>query len=202
MAQPVIVLAGYPRAGKGEIAKSLTQRYGAWVYTVSSTFFMILKILGVDPKRENLTRIAMAVVDMFGQDAVMAQTCRLVRANLQTPEDAVRGHDPFPKMLIVDGIRFPEHVKIVRREFPGCKIIGVWAPPVTRHRRHNALRDAKSGGTELSLEMFMAQDELPTERQIGEVLKLADTTIDNDGTLEDLHAAIDNLMTSWGILPT
>jgi dephospho-CoA kinase len=82
------------------------------------------------------------------------------------------------------------------KQNPDFKLVAVDAPIELRYQRAIARKSEKDL---ISFETFKAQEEeemtsqKANEMQIGTILKIADYTIVNDGTLKELYKKIDNL---------
>ena len=98
---------------------------------------------------------------------------------------------------VVDSIRNPSEVEVLRG-LPRFALIGVSAPRELRFRR--SLVRGRAGDPR-TLEEFRRREEQenttdPNAQQLEATFRLVDQAIGNDGDLEDLHRAIDHMLSS------
>jgi len=97
---------------------------------------------------------------------------------------------------IVDSIRNPAEVEALRR-LPDFLLLGVTAHPEARFER--AKRRQGRGDATASLQSFLDKEAEentsdPAAQQLSATFALADHLIDNDGSIEDLHRKIRELL--------
>lgn len=178
MKKIIIGLVGEKAGGKGTAADHLEKRYGAKTHTFSTPMKDCVKRLGLELTRENLIKFSELTRKAYGQDLY----ARVVA------KDAIE--DPA-ELVIVDGIRRPEDISNLATD-PGFHLIYVTAPLDLRYERAKA-RNEKGEGS-MTLEEFTAQESAETERDIPELGKGAQFTVDNSGTFEELHARLERIM--------
>jgi dephospho-CoA kinase len=133
---------------------------------------------GVEPTRENLIAIGNEL-RATGGPGVLAER---IRARLADKD-------------VVDSIRNPAEVELLRR-LPGFVLIGVDAPLQVRFSRAVARGRAGDGPT---LEEFRAKEARenspdPSRQQLALTFAMADHTVSNEGSLEDLHRRVEKLL--------
>lgn len=132
---------------------------------------------GLPPTPENLGRLATGIRDEGGDDAV-AKLC--VKKIDKMPDDAV----------LVDGIRSIREVEVFSKEFETA-LVAVISPQKTRYARLTARRrsdDPKDMAT------FKARDDRELSFSLGHAIALADYTVLNEGSLEDLENEFERLL--------
>ena len=81
----------------------------------------------------------------------------------------------------------------MNKEIEGFQLIGIEVDMKTRFERLKQ-RGENSDDTSKTWEQFQADHKLETEVYIPELLKQADVTIDNNGSLEDFYKQLDKLV--------
>ncbi len=175
----VIGLTGPNAAGKSEAASRLAA-LGFRIHSLSDVVREEAAARGLPPERKNLIRIGNELRERHGP-GVLAE--RIL--------PRLGGRD------VVDSIRSPEEVAVLRR-LPGFVLVGIRADVRTRFERGLARGRPGDPGT---LEEFLAREreenlEEPNRQQLDATLSLADVIVDNDGTLADLHRALDRILGS------
>lgn len=173
-ARLVVGLTGPNAAGKGEAARYLAS-LGFASHSLSDVIREEAAARGIPPVRENLIRLGNEL-RRTGGPAVLAEK---ILARLT-------GRD------VVDSIRNPAEVEALR-EHPDFVMLRVDAPLETRYAR---ARQRARPGDGSSLDEFAEREERersrdPRDQQIHRTTEMADHTVENSGTLEDLHRAID-----------
>ena len=171
---------GEQGSGKGTVANYLIQNYQADFFRSSMALDEILTILDIPNERKNMTAVSTALREPFGQDFLIHAIKKKIRES-KAP------------VSIVDGLRVPGEIESLR-QLENFYLLYITAPIEMRYRNVTG-RGEKAGETELTLEEFVAQEtDLVTEQKIGEMAKGANFTIENTGTLEELHTKIDATM--------
>lgn len=173
-----IGLTGTNGAGKGEVA-NFFRYHGYHYFSLSDIIRDELARRGEDINRDNLIRAGNELRTTHGPDVL----ARRVGEKLQPP-------------AIIDSIRNLHEVEYFRRlrEFI---LIGVDAPVAIRHRR--VLKRGRNESAQ-TLEEFQKKE--AEERDGGEngqqlkaCLEAADVLIWNDGSLDELHRKLEDLLT-------
>ena len=173
----LIGLTGTNGAGKGEIAAYLATR-GYAVLSLSDVIRDRLQDEGLEAGRDNLIAMGNALRREHGPDIL----ARLVL-------EKVRGR------TVIDSIRNPQEVATLKRQ-DGFVLVAVDAPPALRFDRVGRRGRNESAG---SIEAFLAKEseEMGTDADVQQIhlcLALADIAIMNDGTLDDLHRKIEEVL--------
>lgn len=168
----ILGLTGKNGAGKGEIAKVL-QEAGFVYHSLSDVLREELKKQGKEITRKNLTEFANEL------RAAKGGGCLAFFISQRLEPD----HN-----YIIDSIRHPEEVEVLRR----CNhfyLLEVEADPKIRFER---IRLRAREADTLSYEKFVGQEALeaqgkkPTDQQLNRTVEMADATVENNGTLEEL----------------
>lgn len=173
-------LTGTNGAGKTSGADYL-QELGFRYLSLSDEIRLELADRNEPPTRENLTRVGNELRARFGA-AVLA---RRVMARLASKSD-----------YVIDSIRNPNEVAALR-ELPGFRLVHFDAPREERYRRAVERSDER---TPLSFEEFAAQEDREMEspdqttQQLRATFRLADETVINDGSLDQMKRQLDRLI--------
>jgi dephospho-CoA kinase len=103
------------------------------------------------------------------------------------------------EMIIVDGIRNPGEVEFLRRQFGvNFVLVAVDAPAEKRFENISRRNDPRDPRTREEFDAMDARDqgagEPPYGQQVAACMQIADHKILNDGTLEDLHNKLREVM--------
>lgn len=179
----ILGIAGTLGAGKGTVTDYLITK-GFEQYAVSDTFLRNEALArGMEPDRK-------ARHDIANEYRAMGPT-KLMEAVYEMARPAVEAG----KDVVIDPQHSPGEVAFIQSL--GGKVIGVDADLRTRYDRIWARGGEKD---KVSFEEFKAFEELemnPTETTTNDLagaIRAADIVIMNDGTLEELHAKIDEAL--------
>ena len=95
-------------------------------------------------------------------------------------------------VVVVDGIRRVDDLAALE-PLPNFVLVAVEASPVTRYARI-LQRGEKTDEANLTRDEFQAQERRSTELTVPTVMQRATIRIDNNGTVEELKAKINDLM--------
>lgn len=173
----VFGLTGKNAAGKGEVANYLKTKSFSY-FSLSDAIRDEAKIKGLDESRETLIKIGNKMREEGGPGIL-----------------AIRTREKIKGDSIIDSIRNPKEVEELKK-INGFKLIKVDAPIEIRFQRAMERGRVENAN---SLEEFKAMEEKensdnPNAQQLNKTIELADMSINNDGTLEDLHLKIDKIM--------
>lgn len=182
MRKLIIGFTGLLASGKGTAAKYLEERYRASAYRFSTILRDMLRRIYLEQTRDNMVRMSETVRATFGED-VLAKTIA---------RDAE--HDVNP-IVVIDGIRRIADISHLR-QLPNFLLVEISAAPKIRYERL-VKRGENPDDTAKTYEQFLADHERSTEKSILEVIPLAQDAIDNNGTLDELHAQIDRIVKQY-----
>jgi len=176
----VFGLTGSNAAGKGEVASCLALN-GFKLHSLSDVVREEAAARGLPPEREHLIRIGNLLREIEGPDAL----ARKILPRLGN-RDAV------------DSIRNPAEVEVLR-SLPHFALIGVEAAQEVRFRR-SLERDRR--GDPRTLEQFRRRELQenttdPNAQRLEATFRLADRVLSNDGSLESLQAAVEQLLSEY-----
>jgi dCMP deaminase len=177
----ILGVAGPYAAGKGEVVAYLRERSFA-AFSLSDVIREELAARGQDETRERMIETGRELRARFGE-AVLAE--RLL-ARVQGDRNTV-----------VDSIRHPAEVAALRAATPRFRLVWVDADPAARLARLRARGRGGDPGSRAELERLEGRElggADPAGQQLLAVRALADDVIRNDGSLEDLHAAIQEVL--------
>ena len=166
-------------AGKGTVADYLVDKYGAKKYNFSGPINAILEKLYIPNARENQIKIGASMREQFGND-IWAQT---LKKNVLADN---------PEIAVIDGIRYPEDLEI-SKTLPDFTLIAIETSADARYERM-IKRNERPGEAEMDRATFDAQHNTPTEKNITDVMKMADVTIMNDGSVKELYEKIESIV--------
>ncbi len=183
----VIGVGGEIGSGKDEVLKYLKARYGIPYISTGDLVRHIAEAENVEATRENLAKISARCFEEEGKG------CFIRRA---ATEIIKRGW----KIAGISGVRSPEDVKILRDTF-GKGFILIRVDISDLQTRFQRVRLRHEERDPLTFEQFLKQDRNEEKTfNISHAGRLADYALNNDGSLEDLHRAIDELVARENLL--
>ena len=184
----VIGVAGQNGSGKDEVINHLNSRYHVPSLSTGDIVREIASREGVEPTRTNLQDISERYFHEFGEGHFIRLIADRIRKNgweisgitgIRSPEDIAELRDAFGKDFVLVNVYVSD---------PYVRYI--------RSRKRGEERDPDS------YERFIRQDKAEEELfHIKDAALLADYSLSNDGTLDDLHRAIDRLISEKRLLP-
>jgi len=175
----IIGIVGEIAAGKGVAAEYLKQKYGAAIFKFSTSMRDVAARLYLDPTRENIQKVSTVLRAGFGDDIfakVMAK-------------DAAASKAPF---IITDGIRRPSDI-VELAKLPNFHLLAIVADEKTRYERVRT-RNENVDDANKTWENFQKDAMAETELRIRDIAAKAEYTIDNNGTIDDLHRDLDAIV--------
>src|SRR3989344_4191713 len=170
----IIAFCGKKYSGKDEWCKYLSERYGFRQMDFSKDGLNpILEKEGKAVTRDNQVELVGKLRKEKGIDVLAKILSEKITGN-----------------STISGLRHKEEADYLRGKFKeGFYLIAVDAGDRIRYER--SLKQKVKGEGEHSFEQFISREQLPTERVIPETMKLADYTVTNNGTKEELHMQVD-----------
>ncbi len=182
----IIGLTGYFGAGKGEIGEYLKTK--GFIYHSCSDYLRgELEKLGRPKTIENLITLGNSLRSQFGAGIIPKRLLEQIEAKGE-------------KLVIVDSLRHPDEIAALR-EGGDFVLVSVDAPIETRYQR---IKDRGRPEDKMTYEEFCKQEEFQitgqgSQAQLLAARKLADYNIVNDGTIDELHAKIDDVLKDIGV---
>ena len=182
----IIGLTGTFGAGKGTVAEYLTKNKKFVYFSVRN--FLAAEVLkeGKMVSRETLAKIGIELKALHGADYI-------VKALMEQAKNEKHN-------IVIESLRSPEEALYLKSH--GAKLWAVDADPKVRYARTTV---GKKGPELISLEQFVAQENKELEstetskENLAEAIHMADETILNSGTKEELYQAIDAALAKDGI---
>jgi len=173
----LIGLTGTNGAGKGVTAEFFKSRGYAFV-SLSDAIREELRRAGIPESRDALIAQGNELRRVFGPDVLARRTL----AGIAGP-------------TVIDSIRNPAEVAALREQ-PGFILLAINAPAALRFERVSLRGRNESAAT---FEDFLDKEAEeksadPAAQQIHTCVALADLTITNDGSIEDLHRRLEELL--------
>ncbi|HBI16625.1 MAG: hypothetical protein UR60_C0001G0024 [Candidatus Moranbacteria bacterium GW2011_GWF2_34_56] len=179
MQKIILGIAGEIASGKGTAAKYLIDRYGASTHRFSTSLRDVAKRMYLDESRENLQKISTMMRENFSDDILSMVIYRDV-ANDDN------------QVVAIDGVRRLADIEFLKKilEF---KLVYINTSMENRYERITK-RGENVDDNAKTFEEFKKDHEREAELQIKDLKDMADYVIDNNGTLEQLYAQLDEII--------
>jgi dephospho-CoA kinase len=179
----VIGLSGKIGSGKGTVSAYLKDKYGAREHRFSDILTDILKRLHILPERRALQKMGASLRAQLGSDVLI----KAFQKDLELDQN---------DFLVVDGIRYPNEVEMLRT-FEKQILLFITAPPEVRFER--VKERGEKGEEHISFEEFMQAEERETERHLDDISDNAEIIIDNSGSLAELYSQVEEALKGFGL---
>ncbi len=177
----VIGAVGQNGSGKDEVLKYLRTRYDVPFLSTGNIVREIAAKEGLEPTRENLGKISDKYFRAFGKGYFV----KLLADKIRNSGWKIAG---------ISGIRSLTDVSVLKEIFDKDFILLAVSISDT-HVRFARMTKRGEGRDPHSYEQFLQQDQDEEKLfSLKEAESLADYTISNDGTLDDLHCEVDKLV--------
>ncbi len=172
----LIGLTGTNASGKGEVARFFKKKGYAY-FSLSDLLREELMKKGKEASRDNLIHIGNRLREKFRADVLAVRVMKRIKGK-----------------AVIDSIRNPEEIRYLRRQ-KDFILLAVDAAVELRYARAKKRGRVESAST---LQEFMAKEAeemsyLPTGQQLQKCMQMADITIINDSTLENLYLKLEKL---------
>jgi dephospho-CoA kinase len=173
----LIGLTGTNGAGKGEAAAYLKKK-GYTYFSLSDLIREELRKKGTEETRDSLIKMGNQLREKFGPDILARLVMRKVKGR-----------------AAIDSIRNPKEVEYLRRQ-KNFIFLAIDAPVELRYERAKKRGREESSSSLQEFKRKEAEEMSGLERgqQLQTCLKMADFVIINDGSLEDLHHKLEELL--------
>jgi dephospho-CoA kinase len=177
----VIGVVGLNGSGKDEVVKYLNQKYSVPLISVGDIVRELAAEQGIEPTRDNLDNLAKSCFKKYGEGYFVKQVVAKIRRN-QWPAAGI------------SGIRSPADIEIVKKAF-GRNFVLINVYVSDSRVRYQRVHRRGSRRDQITYEDFLRQDqESENLFHIHEAAGLADYSIANDGTLEQMQHEIEKLV--------
>jgi len=166
-------------AGKSTVAKYITSKYGGTSFRFSTILRDILDRLHLEHTRANLQDLSTNLRQAFGQDVLSVVMARDIQNS-----DA--------DIIFIDGVRRMGDIEHIKK-LEGFKLVYLEAPIELRLKRING-RGENVDDKDKTLAQLKEDLKNEAESVISQLRDHANHIIDNSGTLEQLHAQIDEIL--------
>ncbi|MEI7827201.1 MAG: AAA family ATPase [Euryarchaeota archaeon] len=174
----VIGFVGFPGSGKSE-ATAIAQAEGFFPVAMGDAVRSYMRERGIELSEKNVGTIANKLRAEHGMDAI-AKMCIPVVRSLTSQK------------VVIDGIRGIAEVSAYRREFArDFRLIAISTSPEVRFERVNGRSRPDDA---CSFQRFKEKDERELAWGLEEALGVAEYSIQNEGTLEELKASVSRLL--------
>jgi dephospho-CoA kinase len=171
----VLCLTGMPGSGKGEVVRVIKEHAGIEVVRMGDVVWDQVRQAGLPLEPDVVGPFANSEREKHGPDIWARRTAERVKALEK-------------EIVLIDGVRAPIELKVFKEAFGSdLDIIAVVAPRDVRLQRILARGRTDDTVTE---EAFDERDRRELSWGVGEVIEQADHTLNNQGTLEELRAAV------------
>lgn len=175
----IIGLVGPTASGKEEVKKYICKKYNAKSYKFSTVLRDILTRIHIPISKENMQNLSLDLRTRFGED-ILAKVIK---------EDSKQEDCDF---IIIDGVRRVKDIKYFLAS-PEFKLISIDADMKIRYERM-LKRNENEGDDKKSFSQFELECNKEAEKEIPEVMKIADYNINNDKDFNHLHQQIDEII--------
>lgn len=179
MKEIILASVGEIASGKGVFVDYLKQKFSANSYKFSTPLRDVLDRLFLGQSRENMQNLSFILRNQFGQDVL----AKVIADDVKNDEGGV---------VLVDGVRRVADIKYLK-ELENFYLVHITADPQIRYERVVS-RAENPGDKRKTFEEFLEDEKVETELTIKEVIKQADFTVENNGTLEEFYERIDELL--------
>ena len=179
MSKIILGFVGKIASGKDVSKKYLEEKYDASSHRFSTMLRDILNRLYLDITRENLQHLSYDLRQRFGSDAL----ARVIAEDVKNDQ-----HD----IVVVEGIRRMADI-IKLKDFTNFYLISI---DVDAKIRYNRLvkRGENVGDREKTFDQFLLDEQAEAEKEIPQVMAAAKHQVNNDGSLEELYAQLDKVV--------
>ncbi len=179
MQKIILGISGEIASGKDTVGKYIAKQYNASSIRFSQPLRDILDRLYFDQNRENMAKLSLYVRKAFGEDIFS----RVILTEAKKSEST---------LVVVDGIRRYSDIVHLENE-THFYLVYVETSAEARYKR--LIQRRQNTDDMMKTEVQFEKDALlETEKQIRDLKERADFVINNDGTLEELYAQVDQIV--------
>ncbi len=179
MRRIVLGLAGEMASGKGTVSEHLAKTCNTSQHRFSTMLRDVLDRLHLEQSRDNLQHLSTMIRKTYGEDTL----ARVMAEDVKNDDSEV---------VVVDGVRRLDDIKYLK-ELPEFKLVYIDVDLATRYERI-IQRDENIDDQGKTFEQFVEESKSEAELQIAGLKEFADIVIDNNGTVDELHAQVDKMI--------
>lgn len=178
----IIGITGTDGAGKGSVVDYLVKEHGFTHYSSRDLIMQEAKLRGYEPNRESARIVGNMLRTENGADAIVQYALNKIAKD-------------GSKNAVIESIRTIKEVETLQEA--GGVLLAIDAPVEDRYER---IVGRGSDTDKVSFEEFVKQEELemddpdPNGMKKRKVMEMAEYTIKNCASLEDLHKAVDDFI--------
>ena len=177
----IIGLVGETGSGKDTVANHIHKSYGLPMLRFADPIKKMLALLVDHPSKEDHAWLYGVLKDRFGEDVLH----HALRRQIASLDD---------RAVLVNGLRMPKDEQFIR-SFARNSIIYITAEQKTRWQR--TLGRGEKADDEQTFEEFARfEATAETEKAVPQIGSRADFVIENNGTLDELLARVEEVMQS------
>ncbi|HYF05303.1 MAG TPA: hypothetical protein VEA59_03980 [Patescibacteria group bacterium] len=173
-------LVGEKLSGKDTAAQFIQSKTGAVLFRHAGALDEILTMFDLPLSRSNLITLGIKLREAFGAGVLAGWVRKQVLAQ------------PPGTNIVITDIRYPDELQNAKSL--GAKIVYITAPLETRYKRYLTRGEKPDDGQGSFEDFAKIEQTAPTESGIAQLGSRADITIINDGTLEELHHKLDDIL--------
>lgn len=188
MTKTVLAVVGPMAAGKGTVIEILKKK-GFESSSTSDRIREEIRRRGMEVNRDSLTLVANDLRTTFGNEILAKRTIEFVDAS---PSN----------YFVIDSIRNPNEIAFFKEKYD-MKIIAVTAD---QHLRFKRFSERTTNSEPMSFDRFKEIDDKELygsqgehSQRVSDCMKLADVTLENDGSVENLENKINEALHAFGI---
>jgi len=188
MTKTVLAIVGPMAAGKGTFIEILKKKG----FESSSTSDRIREEIirrGLQISRNSLTEVANDLRSKFGNDILSKRTAEYL-GNAKSD------------LFVIDSIRNPKEIEFFKSQYD-MKVVAITAD---QRIRYNRFIERKTNSEPMSFERFcdiddkeLHGDQGSHSQRVEDCMKMADKTLENNGSVEDLEEKIDTMLVEFNI---
>jgi len=173
----LIGLTGTNAAGKGEVAAFFVKK-GYSYFSLSDLIREKLREKGMEPNRDNLIKMGNQLREKHGADILARLVVEKIKGN-----------------AVIDSIRNPKEVEFLKKQ-EGFILLSIDAPVELRYER---AKKRGRGESASNLQEFIKKESeemtsLEKSQQLRTCMNMADISIVNDSTIDDLHKKLEAIL--------
>ena len=183
-AMKIIVIVGYPGAGKTEVRKIIEELYGIKGVAMGDIVRMQAQRFEIPMDPKEISRFADSMRRIHGMDYWARKTVEYI--------NDMRRSKSIGKIIVIDGVRNIEEVEYFKRIFgENLVIIAVNAPDELRFKR---LLERGRQDEIKTIEDLRLRDDIERSWGLDKVIGMADFIIENSGTIEELKESVKSVL--------